>query len=165
MDLSVNVPTLVIQIINFMILLVALKMVLYEPMVTAITEREKRIRKNLDDAEAVNRQALALKQDYEAKLQDARQEAAGIVGQATREGERIKGERVEAGRHEAQLLMEKGRQEIEREREGAMTDVRGRVVDLSVQMATHLLRDSLDSDLQTRLVQQFVKKAEGLHVG
>lgn len=165
MELSVNGPTLVIQILNFLILLVALRTSLYEPMVAAIGEREKRVRKNLDDAEAVNRQALALKEEYQAKVQSAHQEAAGIVAQATRDAEHAKGEQLEAARREAALIVEQGRLEVARERDAASAEVRGRVVDLSVQMATHLLRDSVDANLQKSLVEQFVKKAERIHVG
>jgi F-type H+-transporting ATPase subunit b len=165
MQISINIPTLVIQIINFMILLFALKAVLYGPMVRAISDRQGRIKKELDEAEALNREARALKENYETKIREAHNEAASIVAAANQEGERRKAELIEEGRREAGFLVEKGRTELTREQQQALSDLRGRVVELSVDMASRLFRDALTPDQHRALVEQFVRKAGQLNVG
>lgn len=165
MHISINVPTLVLQVVNFLILLFALKLVLYEPMVKAIGDRQGRIKRELDEAEAINRQATDLKQQYEAKLRDAHNEAASIIAAANQEGERRKAELGEEGRREAAFLVEKGRTELTREQQQAVGDLRGRVVELSVDMASRLFRDALTPEQHRALVEQFLKKAGQLHVG
>ncbi|NDD28398.1 MAG: ATP synthase F0 subunit B [Proteobacteria bacterium] len=165
MHISVNVPTLVIQLINFMILLVALKAVLYHPMVKAISDRQGRIKKELDEAEALNREAKALKDQYETKLREAHTEAAGIVAAANSEGERRKAELIEEGRREAAFLLEKGRTDLNREQQQAMGALREQVVDLSVDMASRLFRDAVSPDQHVSLVNKFLEKARTLNVG
>ena len=165
MHISINVPTLVIQIVNFIILLVALKAVLYHPMVKAISDRQGRIKKELDEAEALNREAKALKEQYEVKMREAHSEAASIVAAANQEGERWKAEIIEEARREAAFLVEKGRTELTREQQQALTDLRTRVVDLSVDMASRLFRDAVTPDQHRALVDKFLEKARTLHVG
>ncbi len=160
-----NVPTLVVQVANFMILLVVLKMVLYEPMVAAITEREARVKKTLDDADAVNAEARSLKEQYEAKLRDARGEATAILQQATAEGERLKGALVAEGQAEKQRIIDKGHQEVARDRTEAEVQLRGRVVTLSVDMASQLFKDTLEPEQHRLLIDQFLKKAGRAHAG
>lgn len=165
MEFQVNVYTLLIQVINFIILFYALKSVLYEPMLKAIGERQGRIKVELDEAESVNREAVALKQQYDTKLKSVQQEGAEIIASANKEGERRKAELLEEARKEAQFLVEKGRTELTREQQQALSDLRGRVVDLSVEMASRLFRDTLTPDHHRALVEQFVKKAGQLNVG
>jgi len=165
MEMTINIPTLVVQIANFLILLVVLKMVLYEPMVAAIQEREGRIKRALDDAESINAEALSLKEQYETKLRAAQSEAARVVQNATQEGERLKSELVTEGHGEKQRIIDKGHQEVAYERQQATAEIRGRVVNLSVDMAGQLLRDTLGPSEHRAIVEQFVKKAENIHVG
>lgn len=165
MEMSFNVPTLVVQVANFLILLVVLKMVLYEPMVAAITEREARIKRALDDAESINAEALSLKSQYESRLKEAQSEAGRIVQTATQEGERLKSELVTEGHSEKQRIIDKGHQEVAYERQQAMSEIRGRVVNLSVDMASQLLKDTLGPSEHRAIVEQFVKKAETIHAG
>lgn len=165
MHISINVPTLLIQIVNFVILLVAMKAVLYQPMVKAISDRQGRIKKELDEAEALNREAKALKDQYEAKVREAHNEAASIVASANQEGERRKSELIEEGRREAAFLVEKGRTELIREQQQALGDLRSRVVDLSVDMASRLFRDAVTPEQHRALVDSFLEKARKLNVG
>jgi len=164
MQFQVNVPTLVIQIVNFIILFFALKVVLYEPMLKAIAERKDKVKKELDEAESVNREAKALKEQYDVKLRGVQQEASEIVASANKEGERRKSDLVEEGRKEAHFLVEKGRTELVREQQQALGELRGRVVELSVEMATRLFRDALTPDQHRALVEQFLKRAGQLNV-
>lgn len=165
MELTVNIPTLLVQVANFIILWVVLDMVLYKPMVGAITERQSRITKAINEAEAINNEALTLKEQYEARMRDARQEAAAIVQAATQEGERVKSQLTAEGHQEKQRIIDKGQQEVQRERQQALSELRGRVVDLSVDMAGQLFRQTLGPDQHRQLVEQFLKKADQIHVG
>jgi F-type H+-transporting ATPase subunit b len=165
MEMSFNIPTLVVQITNFLILLIVLKIVLFQPMVEAVGERERRIKKALDEADALNREAQGQKDQYDVRMKEARQEAAAMVNAATQEGERLKNELVEEGRKEASHLVDKGRSEVARERQDAMAGIRGQVVNLSAEMASQLLRGSMTADEHRRMAEEFVKKAERLHAG
>ncbi|MBM3463126.1 MAG: F0F1 ATP synthase subunit B [Armatimonadetes bacterium] len=165
MEMSFNVPTLVIQIANFLILWIALDMVLYKPMLGAIAERQEKIKKAIDEAEAVNREALSLKEQYDAKLKEARQEAASIVNAAAVEGQALKSQLVAEGNEDKQRIIEKGHSEVSRERQEALSEVKGRVVNLSVDLASQLFKDALGPDQHRALVSEFARKASQIHAG
>jgi F-type H+-transporting ATPase subunit b len=163
--MEVNGITLIVQVINFFVLLIVLKSVLYEPMVKAVGERKAAVAKMLAEAESLNAEARKLQSEYEKKLASSKEEALQIVATATAEAERQRTQIVEDAKAEAQRILDKARGEIERERATAMGDVRGRVVELSVEMASQLFRDTLTPDQHQKLVQQFNSKAATLHVG
>src|SRR5437763_10619184 len=91
--------TVIVQIINFYILFnFVLKPLLFKPLQTAMAESEAIARKSLDEAEAVTREAKALKADYEKKLKDAHAEAQSIISASQKEGDQMKSQLVEEGR-------------------------------------------------------------------
>lgn len=165
MQISINVPTLIVEIINFLVLLAVLKVVLFGPLTRSIEEREAKIKGQLDEAEALNAAATSLKAEYEQKLREARQEAEQILATATKEGERLKSQLVTEGNQEKQRIIDKGHSEVARERQEAMASVRGMAVGLSVDMATQLFKDTLGPEHHRALVEQFVAKAEKIHAG
>jgi F-type H+-transporting ATPase subunit b len=165
MQISINVPTLIVEIVNFLILLSVLKVVLFGPLTRTIEEREAKIKGQLDEAEALNAAATSLKAEYEQKLRDARQEAEQIISSATKEAERIKFELVADGNREKQRLIDKGHNEVAREQQEAMAQIRSRVVGLSVDMATQLFKEALSPEQHRALVESFTVKAEQIHAG
>lgn len=109
------------QALNFLILVWALKHFLYQPILHAIDEREKRIAGQLADAEAKQAEAQKEQADFQHKNEQFDQERAELLKKATdevnTEAERLKEEarksaeasakkREEALRTEAQNLSE-----------------------------------------------------------
>lgn len=165
MQISINVPTLVIEVLNFIVLMTVLKAVLFGPLKRTLEERENKIKGQLDEAASLNAQAAALKAEYEQHLRDARQEAEQILAGATKEAERIKQDLVAEGNQEKQRLIDKGHSEVAREHQEAMAQIRGRVVGLSVDMASQLFKEALTPEQHRSLVESFVAKAEQIHAG
>jgi F-type H+-transporting ATPase subunit b len=62
--------TFILEVINFLVLLWILKRFLYKPVLEAIARRRGAIEKTLADANAVQSDALALKRQYEGRLED-----------------------------------------------------------------------------------------------
>jgi F-type H+-transporting ATPase subunit b len=62
--------TFVLEIINFLVLLWILKRFLYKPVLEAIARRKAAIEKTLADANAIQNEAQALKNQYEGRLED-----------------------------------------------------------------------------------------------
>ncbi|HEY4001189.1 MAG TPA: F0F1 ATP synthase subunit B [Candidatus Xenobia bacterium] len=150
--------TVIVQIFNFYILYnFVLRPLVFKPLQQAMADREATVKKSLDDAATAAKEAQHLKQQYESRLNEAKQEATGIVTNSQKEGDRIKNELVESGRKEAQRLLDKANTEIRAERERAMSELRSHVANLSVAMAKQLLVDNLDADAQQQIVQKMLK--------
>ena len=67
--------TLVAQMLNFLILVVVLRLVAYKPIVKMLKEREERIAGSIEKADADMAEAEAVLKDYKALLASARVKA------------------------------------------------------------------------------------------
>ncbi len=74
--LGINWFLLISQLINFGLLAFLLVRFLYRPVLDALHNRQMRIQESIENAEQVKQQVARAQQDYEARLHEARQEAA-----------------------------------------------------------------------------------------
>jgi F-type H+-transporting ATPase subunit b len=150
--------TLVIQAINFIIAFFILKALYVSQLKPIFEARAARIAREIEEAEALNSDAMARKADYEAKLNEARKEAGTILQQAVQHGEQVKAELLSKSREEARQIVEKGREEIRLEKERLFKEVKGHTAELAVAMASRLLRETVDPETHQKMVRTFAQK-------
>ena len=68
-----------ITAINVFILFILLSFILFNPVRNMLKKRQDKITSDRENAEADKKEALAMKQEYEAKLKAANKEAEGIL--------------------------------------------------------------------------------------
>ncbi len=152
--------TLVLQILNFIVLVLILAKYAYKPLLETMEERKRRIENDLVNAEQARAEATSMKAEYAAQLQEARKEAQAIIETAKQQAEAESQAQIKELR--AQLVKEKeiARQEIEREREKAMQQIRAEVVNLSVEVAAKLIGKNVSSADNTALVEDTIAKLD-----
>ncbi len=121
-----------------------------------IENRQKAIKADLEAAEAEKAEAAALKADYEASIAGARGEATKIVEDARQSGESARADIVARAEAEAEEIKSRAGQELNAERERAVTSMRREVAGLSLDVAEKLVGRTLDRDSQQALVEQFI---------
>lgn len=154
--LGINPGYLISQIVNFAILLILLRMVLYKPILNMLQERKERIQQDLEGAEAAKAEAERVQAEYQAKMDEARKEGQESIAQAVQQGEKFKEEILAKAREEAREIIAKGRAELEYERGQAMGEMREQVVDLALQAASKVVEESVDEQGHRRLIQDFL---------
>ena len=152
--------TLVLQILNFIVLVLILAKYAYKPLLETMEERKRRIENDLVNAEQARAEATSMKAEYAAQLQEARKEAQAIIETAKQQAEAESQAQIKELR--AQLVKEKelARQEIEREREKAMQQIRAEVVNLSVEVAAKLIGKEFSSTDNVALVEDTIAKLD-----
>jgi len=160
--LGINLGYLISQIVNFALLAVLLYFAAYKPILRMIDERSDRIKKGLEDAELASRRAAEMEQEFEQRLAEARKEGQEIVAQATQMSEKARQEILDTARQEARAQVEKAKEEIARERELAMADLRQQVADLSLSISEKVIGESLDQQRQRKLIADFLEQTEEL---
>jgi F-type H+-transporting ATPase subunit b len=158
--LGINLGYLVSQIVNFTILAVLLYLVAYRPVLRMLDERSARIKKGLEDAESASRRAGEMEQEFEQKLAEARREGQEIVAQATKMSEKQRQDILAQAREEANALIERAKDEIARERDLAMSELRQQVADLSLTISEKVIGATLDEQQQRRLIAEFLRTEE-----
>ncbi len=151
--------TIVVQIFNFIVLLIFLRLVVYRPVVNILEQRQKAIVENITAAEEERKQAESLRQSYLAEMQKSKEEAQAIIQQATKAGEAQAQQIVEAAKAEALRIKDSAIADIEREKEKAVAELREQLVSLSLLVANKVVAHQITDNLQHDIVQEFIKEA------
>jgi F-type H+-transporting ATPase subunit b len=153
---------LISQIVNFTLLAVLLYFVAYKPILRMLDERSARIKKGLEDAEQASRRAAEIEQEFEARMVEARKEGQEIIAQATQISEKARQDILETAREEARAQIDKAKEEIARERDLAMAELRQQVADLSLSISEKVIGQALDEQRQRQLIADFLEQTEEL---
>lgn len=160
--LGINLGYLISQIVNFTLLAALLYFVAYKPVLRMLDDRSARIKKGLEDAEEASRRAAQMEQEFEQRMAEARREGQEIIAQSTQMSEKARQEILAAARGEARLEIDKAKEEIVREREMVMAEIRQQVADLSLTISEKVIGEALDEQRQRRLIEEFLEQTEEL---
>lgn len=162
---DLTLGTILAQILNFFILVWILARFAFKPLVSMMLERKERIAKDLADAQAARNEAEQFKADYAAQIANARQEAQQIVEKAVQQAEATTREQLAAAREQIEHEKERARQDIVNERDRAMNNLRNEVISLSVAMATKVVAKDMDSETNTKLIEDAIAKLDSKTIG
>lgn len=153
---GIDLLKLAFQVVNFLLLLYLLNRFLFKRVFALLDERQRRISKGLEDAEAAARDRELARAEREAALDEARGEAQAMIARATKIAEDSRVEIVAAAREEAEKVSARARDEIIAEKEKALAELRTQVADLALDAAGKLVRSQMSGSTQRRLVEEFL---------
>lgn len=153
--------TILIQVINFLILIALLSRFLFTPLKKFLAERAEGIEKALAEARLARESAARAQEEYRAQILATQREAAALREQAQREVEAERQRLLKASRDEAQRLLDEAKATIEMETRRARAALREEVVTLSLAAAERLLGRTMTGDDQKRLAEQYVRELGG----
>ena len=133
-------------ILTFIVLLVLLAKFAWKPLLAALDHREKVIAGAVDDSARL--------------LADGRREAESIIARARTDAERFREELRQQATTEAQAITRNAQSQIQHETARAIAQIRGEAVDLSLAIASKILRRTVTVDDQQRLVDEVVANLE-----
>jgi len=140
----------------FLVLLLGLWKLLYEPVSKNLEKRRENIQNNIDEAKIAKDEALALKTQYEEKIQEAKGESQAIVENGRRRGEEIKEDIILEAKKEANNIVEKAKREIQIEKEKALLDVQKEAGEMAILIASKIMEENLDLASQQDLINKFI---------
>ena len=155
--LEINPGLIVWTIITFIILLVILRAMAWKPLLHALSAREEKIRTALQQSEAAQLEAQRLLEENKRQLALAEGQSQRIIKEGREMGERIKAEVVEKANASSRHMIEQAKDEIRREKEAALTELRTEVADLAILAAGKILDANLDTPKQRQLVDATIK--------
>jgi len=150
--------SLIVQGVNFLVLLGVLHYLLYKPLIGKMQERTAAIQKSLEEAQAARAEAARQQEENAARLRSAYQEAAAIRAQALKEAAEEQRKLVEAAQGEARRLVETARAQTDADIRRARDELRREVAGLAVAVAEKLVRKSLREEDHRRIVDDAVSR-------
>ncbi len=160
--LGISFNLLITQIVNFVILLILLRLLLYKPILNMLASRRQKIQESLEYAERVKQDAANQQKEFERKLEETRRETQAAAAAAAQVGEKEREAILAQAREEARKLVEQAKDQIEYERKQMMSDLHEQVVNLSLLAAQKVIGQSLDDQQHRQLVRDFIVQADRL---
>ena len=150
--------SLIVQAVNFVILLVILQRLLYKPFLAKMEERSNAIKRSLEEAQAARAEAARQAEENTARLRQAHAEAAAIREQALKDAGEEQRRLVESARAEAQRLVESAKAQMEADIRRAREELRREVADLATAVAEKLVRRSLRDEDHRRVIADAISR-------
>jgi F-type H+-transporting ATPase subunit b len=156
--LGIDFKLLISYIINFAILVIILRLLVYNRVLKMLQKRREQISQGLAEADRVRAEAEQQRRQYEQELATQRQENQERIQRAMQASEEAKEEIIAQARQETEQIKARARDEIEYERRQALEQVRGQVADLAILAARKVMDGALDEGAHRQLIQNFINQ-------
>jgi len=164
-NLGISMPTLLAQIINFVILFGLLYLVAYKPIMRMLDERSRKIRESMEQTELIKQQAERAEEEAAERIETVGKEGQEVIAGAMRTGEEVRRGVEQQSRQEAESLIAKARTEIQRERDEAIDELRKEFADLTILAAGKVIDRSLDKKAHREIIDKVLEESTTLKKG
>jgi F-type H+-transporting ATPase subunit b len=158
-SLGVNLPLLIVFVINFTVLFILLRLFLYKPVMKMLDERAKRTKDAMELAEATRKEFEQAKVEVQKQIEKGREETQAIIAQAAQVGERLKEESRQEATKQAQTIIDRTRAELGAERDKIVEDLRREFIDISISAAEKVIKETLDKEKHRKLIEETLQQS------
>ena len=128
----------------------------WKPLLAMIEEREKGIHDAIGSAEKANEEAQRLLAQHQELIREAGRQREEIMKRALGDAETVKNDVINQARAESERMLQKAKDQIEREKKLAIQELRSSVADLAVEAAAKIVQSSMTPEAQKKLVHEFI---------
>jgi F-type H+-transporting ATPase subunit b len=153
--LGINLPFLLSQVVNFLILFVALRVFLWKPLMQQLDKRREMVRKQEEEAEAIAHAREEIEEERARVLEDAREQAKQVLAEAREQAQEITEQANVEAREKVERQVAEAREAAEEERDRLLGGMREQIAALSIAATQKLIGEALDERRQRALVESF----------
>ena len=139
-------------ILTFLVLLGVLAKFAWNPLLKMLRDREEFIRSSLDDAEKARTELERLNSEGEDIVNKARSEAQTILSEGKAAASKLKDETLNAAKDQAKSILSDAEKQIRIEKDKAIEEIKSEVVDLSLSVATKLIKKNISREDNQALI-------------
>lgn len=154
--------TIVAQIINFLILVAALKYLLYDRIIGAMDQREQKIAARLEEAEKKESRADRLIDEYEQKRNELESKRDQMMDEAREEADEKRRKLMEEAKAQVEQTRKEWAQSLEKEKDAFAKDLQRSMNKEVFLAASSALKQIADQDLEERVIDLFLEKIRTL---
>ena len=160
--MEINWFTFIAQIINFLVLMWLLKRFLYKPILSAIDERETKIKNQLLDAEFQKKEAVKERDEFRVKNETFSSEKDELMKKAVAEAKTEEEKLKEQARVEAKALKDKLEKAFTQDQATKNNTMAKRIRSEVLDMTRKTLTDLSSASLEKQTLEVFLKKMHTL---
>jgi F-type H+-transporting ATPase subunit b len=155
--LGLDPRTVIAQALAFILLLWALKKVLWGPVLAIIAERQAEVATIYTDAEASKSAADAARKEYEARLALADEESRKRIADALAQANTMKDDIIANARQQADRIIASGNENVRQEMEKAQVQIRESATRMAVDLAGRIIQQNITAESQRSLIDRFIE--------
>ncbi|MGB9696471.1 MAG: F0F1 ATP synthase subunit B [Ignavibacteria bacterium] len=156
--LSPNPGLIIWTIIIFTLLLILLWKFTWKPLLTALHNREEKIRKDIEDAERYSAEAKQIYEENKKVLAEANSNAQKILLESRNLANKIREEIINKANEEAHKILAQAKEDIERQKESALESIKNEVSHIAIKIAEKIIEENLDENKQRKLIEGFLNQ-------
>jgi F-type H+-transporting ATPase subunit b len=153
---DINTGVIFWTVLIFAALMLLLWRFAWPSILKSVEERERRIQKQLEDAEKANALAQQLLEEHRKTIAAARAEAQDIMAKSKTVAQKERELLLAKAREEYEALLARARKDIDTEKEKALVALRREAVELSIAAAAKVIEANLDTEANQRLVTEYL---------
>jgi F-type H+-transporting ATPase subunit b len=153
---DINTGVIFWTVLIFVVLMILLWRFAWPSILKSVEERERRIQKQLEDAERANAEAQRLLEEHKKTIAGARSEAQDMIAKAKAVAQKERELLLAKAREEYEALLARARKDIDAEKEKALVALRREAVELSIAAAAKVIDANLDTEANRRLVTEYL---------
>jgi len=147
-------------ILTFLVLVGLLARFAWRPLMEALDRRQATIAQSLEDAQRARQELERLQRESVQMMASARAEAEAIVSRSRSDAEALREELKQKARAEAAGIVKNAERQIQLETARAVQQIRQEAVDLSVAIASKILRRQVSKEDNEGLIEETLKQVE-----
>ncbi len=155
---ELNVYEIIMQMINFLILVYILKRILYKPLLSFLDEREKTIKNALERSREERKQAEEYLKKQQELLDTAKKEALQIKYEAEHSGKREREKIIADAGRQTEKMVNQAREEMSVAVNNARKELKKEIAGVSLMIASKLIKKNIDEKKQEELIRQTMEE-------
>ncbi len=143
-----------------LIMFPVVKMFYLQPLADAIESRNAELEKTFSEAEDLRTEMTRMKGDYERRLASTEAAAREQIQKEIAEARKFADEKVAAVNGAIDEMKAKAVEDIERQKQAALTELRVMVTNLTLTATERVLKANVDTDKNRKLIDDFISEVE-----
>lgn len=154
--------TLIAQVVNFLILVIILRKLLYKRIINTMDEREARIAKRISDAEETKAKAEEIERDYTEKRDEIQRQKESIIAEAKEDAKERADKIMSDAREDVEAKKEKWLENLRKDKENFVKRLNKEATERVIATAEKALTELADEGLNTRIIEKFAIRLKEL---
>jgi len=158
----IDLFTIIAQIINFLILVGLLKHFLYDRVINAMDERERKITSRLEDAEKKQAEAESEADSHRKKKQELEEKRKEFLSQAREEAESERKALTQKVRAEIDQLQTRWREDLRQEKDSFLQELSQKLNKQVCHITRKAMKDLANAALEEQILNAFIDRLRDL---
>ncbi len=144
-------------LISFLIMTILVWHFAWKPVTDMMKKRADKIANDIDNATNNRKEAAKLAAQRQEELKGSKAEATKIVDDARKNGQYLRSKIIDDAHNDARTIQEQAQRDAEQARQDALKGAKDDVANLSIEIASKLIKKQLNADDQQELIDSYIE--------